>query len=142
VDELEHELERAVNERLISDVPVCGFLSGGIDSSLISAMVAKNRNLPYRTYCIGYEGQEKYNEFEYADMVAKKFNLDHQNITVTRDDAKKTLMSVGDVLDEPISNWVWVPLHLLSIQVKQDGYKVVLVGEGADELFHGYNSFA
>ncbi|MFA5583985.1 MAG: asparagine synthase (glutamine-hydrolyzing) [Bacteriovoracaceae bacterium] len=142
VDELEQELERAVSERLISDVPVCGFLSGGIDSSLISALVAKNTDRPYRTYCIGYEGQERYNEFEYADIVAKKFNLDHHNITVTLDDAKKTLMSVGDLLDEPISNWVWVPLHLLSNQVKQDGYKVVLVGEGADELFHGYNSFA
>src|SRR5690606_11405464 len=84
----------------------------------------------------------KYNEFEYANIVAKKYNLDHHNITVSLDEAKNTLMSVGDVLDEPISNWVWVPLHLLSKQVRQDGYKVVLVGEGADELFHGYNSFA
>lgn len=142
VEELEHELERAVKDRLISDVPVCGFLSGGIDSSLISAFVAKNSNHPYRTYCIGYEGQDKYNEFEYADIVAKKYKLDHHNITVTLDDAKKVLMSVGDQLDEPISNWVWVPLHLLSKKVRDDGYKVVLVGEGADELFHGYNSFA
>lgn len=142
VEELEHEIERAVKLRLISDVPVCGFLSGGIDSSLISAMVAKNTDRPYRTYCIGYEGQEKYNEFEYADIVAKQYKLDHHNITVSLDEAKKVLMSVGDVLDEPISNWVWVPLHLLSKQVRSDGYKVVLVGEGADELFHGYNSFA
>ncbi len=142
VEELEHEIERAVSERLISDVPVCGFLSGGIDSSLISAMVAKKSDKKYRTYCIGYEGQDKYNEFEYADIVAKKFNLDHQNVKVSLDEAKNVLMSVGDVLDEPISNWVWVPLHLLSKQVRSDGYKVVLVGEGADELFHGYNSFA
>ena len=142
VEELEHEIERAVKDRLISDVPVCGFLSGGIDSSLISALVAKGTDQPYRTYCIGYEGQDKYNEFEYADVVAKKYKLDHKNIKVSLDEAKKTLMSVGDLLDEPISNWVWVPLHLLSQQVKHDGYKVVLVGEGADELFHGYNSFS
>lgn len=142
VDELEHEIERSVTDRLISDVPVCGFLSGGIDSSLISAFVAKNHNHPYRTYCIGYEGQDKYNEFEYADLVAKKYKLDHHNIKVSLEEAKDVVTSVGDVLDEPISNWVWVPLHLLSKRVRQDNYKVVLVGEGADELFHGYNSFA
>ena len=142
VEELEHSIETAVKRRLISDVPVCGFLSGGIDSSLISGMVAKHSEHRYRTYCIGYEGQEKYNEFEYADIVAKKYNLDHHNITVSLDDAKKVLMDVGDMLDEPISNWVWVPLHLLSKRVRDDNYKVVLVGEGADELFHGYNSFA
>ncbi|MFP5385350.1 MAG: asparagine synthase (glutamine-hydrolyzing) [Bacteriovoracia bacterium] len=141
VDELEHEIERAVKDRLIADVPVCGFLSGGIDSSLISAFVAKNSSHPYRTYCIGYEGQDKYNEFEYADLVAKKYKLDHHNIMVSLDEAKKVVTEVGDVLDEPISNWVWVPLHLLSKRVREDNYKVVLVGEGADELFHGYNSF-
>lgn len=141
LEEMEREIERAVEDRLISDVPVCGFLSGGIDSSLISAMVAGKTKTPYRTYCIGYEGQEKYNEFEYADLVAKKYNLDHKNITVSLEDAKEVLMSVGNVLDEPISNWVWVPLHLLSSRVREDGYKVVLVGEGADELFYGYNSF-
>lgn len=141
VEELEHELERAVKDRLIADVPVCGFLSGGIDSSLISAMVSKHSNLPYRTYCIGYEGQDKYNEFEYADMVAKQYKLDHHNVIVSLEEAKKVVTTVGDLLDEPISNWVWVPLHLLSARVRQDGYKVVLVGEGADELFHGYNSF-
>lgn len=142
VEELEHELERAVKDRLISDVPVCGFLSGGIDSSLISAMVAKNSDHPYRTYCIGYEGMDKYNEFEYADLVAKRYKLDHHNIIVSLDEAKSVVSSVGDVLDEPISNWVWVPLHLLSKRVRADNFKVVLVGEGADELFHGYNSFA
>lgn len=142
VEELEHHIEEAVKLRLIADVPVCGFLSGGIDSSLISAFVAKNTDRPYRTYCIGYEGQEKYNEFEYADIVARQYNLDHHNITVSLDEAKNALMSVGDLLDEPISNWVWVPLHLLSKRVREDNYKVVLVGEGADELFHGYNSFA
>lgn len=141
VEELEHELERAVKDRLVSDVPVCGFLSGGIDSSLISAMVSKHHPGTYRTYCIGYEGQDKYNEFEYADMVAKQYKLDHHNITVSLDEAKQVLMNVGDMLDEPISNWVWVPLHLLSARVRQDNYKVVLVGEGADELFYGYNSF-
>jgi asparagine synthase (glutamine-hydrolysing) len=141
VDELEHELERAVKDRLIADVPVCGFLSGGIDSSLISAMVSKHGPHPYRTYCIGYEGQDKYNEFEYANMVAKQYKLDHHNVIVSLEEAKKVVTTVGDLLDEPISNWVWVPLHLLSARVRQDNYKVVLVGEGADELFHGYNSF-
>lgn len=141
IEEMEHELKRAVTDRLVSDVPVCGFLSGGIDSSLISAFVSKQTSTPYRTYCIGYQGQEKYNEFEYADLVAKKFNLDHHNVNVSLDDAKKVLMEVGDILDEPISNWVWVPLYFLSQRVKQDNYKVVLVGEGADELFYGYNSF-
>lgn len=141
VEELEYELERAVKDRLIADVPVCGFLSGGIDSSLISAFVSKHTSTPYRTYCIGYEGQDKYNEFEYADMVAKQYKLDHHNVIVSLDEAKKVVTDVGNLLDEPISNWVWVPLHLLSARVRQDNYKVVLVGEGADELFHGYNSF-
>lgn len=142
VEELESVLEEAVKLRLVSDVPVCGFLSGGIDSSLISAFVSRNSSFPYRTYCIGYEGQDKYNEFEYADIVARKYKLDHHNVTVTLDDAKKVLTDVGNILDEPISNWVWVPLHLLSQRVRADNYKVVLVGEGADELFHGYNSYA
>lgn len=140
VDELEETLQSAVEKRLIADVPVCGFLSGGVDSSLIASF-ASHKQKNFRSYCIGYEGQEKYNENEYAQLVADKFKLDHHEVTISLAESKKTLLEIGSLLDEPISNWVWVPLYHLSKRVKDDAYKVVLVGEGADELFHGYNSY-
>lgn len=138
--ELEEIITQAVKKRLVADVSVCGFLSGGIDSSLIAALAQKNLDQRYRTYCIGYEGYEKFNEFEYARAVADQYNLDHHEVNITVDQAKKLLFEYVEKLDEPISNWVWVPLYFLSKQLHDDGHKVVLVGEGADELFFGYNS--
>lgn len=140
VDELEEKVIQSIKSRMIADVPLCGFLSGGVDSSLIAAITSKNSTTPYRTYCIGYEGEEKSNEFEFARMVADQYKLDHQELRISMSDAKDRLLQLVDKLDEPISNWVWLPLHFLAEKARSDGYKVTMVGEGADEVFFGYNS--
>lgn len=140
VDDLEAKVLQSVKSRMIADVPLCGFLSGGIDSGLIAAMASKNSSHRYRTYCIGYEGEEAHNEFQYARMVADQYQLDHHEIRISMSDAKTRLLSLVEQLDEPISNWVWLPLHFLTEKARSDGYKVAMVGEGADEVFFGYNS--
>lgn len=140
VDQLEEKVVNSIKSRMEADVPLCGFLSGGIDSSLIAAITSKNSKVPYRTYCIGYEGEDGSNEFEYARLVADRYKLDHHEIRISMSDAKTRLIQLIDNLDEPISNWVWLPLHFLSERARHDGYKVAMVGEGADEVFFGYNS--
>lgn len=140
IDGLEERVRASIESRMIADVPLCGFLSGGIDSGLIAAMASKHSAHPYRTYCIGYEGEEAHNEFAYARMVADRYKLDHHEIRISMSDAKTRLIELVEKLDEPISNWVWLPLHFLTERARGDGYKVAMVGEGADEIFFGYNS--
>lgn len=140
VDELDAKVRHSIESRMIADVPLCGFLSGGIDSSLIAAIASQRSSLPYRTYCIGYENEDAHNEFEFARLVARQYKLDHHEIRLSISDAKERLLQLVGRLDEPISNWVWLPLDFLSSRARADGYKVAMVGEGADEVFFGYNS--
>ncbi len=137
---IEALLIQAVRRRLVSDVPICLFLSGGIDSSLLAAMASANHNQPLRSYCIGYKDHPKDNEFEYAQMVADRYQLDHEAVYIDDRQVMDILSDDASVLDEPIADWVWVPLYYLSDKAHREGYKVTLVGEGADEVFFGYNS--
>ncbi|HWN80601.1 MAG TPA: asparagine synthase (glutamine-hydrolyzing), partial [Candidatus Udaeobacter sp.] len=130
-------LSTAVERRLVSDVPICVFLSGGVDSSLMVAMLDQVGARGLATYTIGYDALPEYNEYEYARMVAGRYRVDYRELQVTAADVLATL-EAEPPLDEPISDWVWVPLHFLSRQAHADGYKVALVGEGADEIFFGY----
>jgi asparagine synthase (glutamine-hydrolysing) len=138
LDAIEKSLTQAVQRRLVSDVPVCLFLSGGIDSSLLAERLSSDgRRL--KTYTIGYGDKPEYDEFEYARSIAKKFSLDYEEVVFPIKDAEALLRDDALVLDEPISDWVWAPLSELSRRASSDGYKVVLLGEGADEIFFGYD---
>lgn len=138
-DEVDRSLTRAVERRLVSDVPVSVFLSGGLDSSLIVAKAVQSGAKNLRCYNIGYKDIPACNEQEYAREVAERYKVDYQELWVDSHQALEVLEDPRWVLDEPIADWVWVPLFMLSQRVKSDGYKVVLTGEGGDEVFFGYD---
>ncbi|TPW19476.1 MAG: asparagine synthase (glutamine-hydrolysing), partial [Elusimicrobia bacterium] len=135
---LEASLETAARRRLVSDVPVCLFLSGGVDSGLVAATLgAAGQGLT--SYTVGYEDLPAYNEFAEARATAAHLGLKHHEVVLPSREALSTLQDDSLVLDDPSSDWVWVPLHHLSRRARADGFKVVLVGEGSDEVFFGYD---
>lgn len=139
IERLDDAFTTAVKRRLVSDVPVCLFLSGGVDSSLTAAYVSRLGVRDMAAYSIGYSDLPGYSEFEYSRMVADKFPVRYEELTLTAKDAIETLEDERCAVDEPVSDWVWVPLYHLSRKAHRDGFKVALVGEGSDELFFGYD---
>ncbi len=138
VEKLREMLDHAVKSHLISDVPLGVFLSGGLDSSTIVAMMRRHISGSLKTFTIGYE-DKTFSELEYAAQVAEYFDTDHQVLML--DDIKpeyveKTLYH----LDEPMTDLSTVPLYLLCKQAREH-VTVCLSGEGADESFAGYDRF-
>jgi asparagine synthase (glutamine-hydrolysing) len=129
-------LKTAVEYRMISDVPFGAFLSGGVDSSIVTALMANASDNPIKTFTIGSR-EQGYNEFSYANMVAKCYKTEHKEIIVNCDDYIKTMENLISYKDAPISVPNEVPLYLMSIELKKY-ITVVLSGEGADEIFGGY----
>ncbi|MFB0527752.1 MAG: asparagine synthase (glutamine-hydrolyzing) [bacterium] len=127
----------SVKLRMISDVPIGVFLSGGIDSSTNTALFSEFAN-DVKTFSIGFKGQEKYNEFQYARKVAKIFKTKHHEIIIDADDLINFTKELVYYQDEPIADPVCVPVYFLSKLAKDNGVTVCQVGEGADELFCGY----
>lgn len=129
-------LETSVQRRMISDVPLGAFLSGGTDSSAVVSMASKfNNNL--NTFSIGYKDHAFFDETHYAELVANKFNTNHTTFSLTNDDLLAALPSVVDYIDEPFADSSAIPTYILSKHVSQT-MKVALSGDGADELFGGY----
>jgi len=133
-------LEQAVKDRLVADVPVGAFLSGGLDSSVIVALMAKHKTDPIKTYSIGIHDLSDVNELDYARMVAKACKTDHTELMMGQKDVQAYLPKLVHTQDEPLADPVSIPLYYLAKRVKEDGVSVVLVGEGSDELFYGYQS--
>jgi len=129
-------LDSSVEYRMISDVPFGAFLSGGVDSSVITSIMSKNSRTPIKTYSIGFE-EKGYNEFEYANIIASKFKTDHHEIVMNGDDYMETMDELISYKDAPLSVPNEVPLYLMCKELKKD-ITVVLSGEGADEIFGGY----
>lgn len=130
-------LENAVQKRLISDVPLGAFLSGGIDSSAIVALAS--RHTPHlNTFSIGYKDEPFFDETGYARLVAKKFNTEHTIFSLTNNDLYKHLHSILDYMDEPFADSSAIPVYILSKHTKEVA-TVALSGDGADEIFSGYN---
>lgn len=130
-------LEDSVKKRLLADVPLGSFLSGGIDSSVIVALASKHKkNL--KTFSIGYSDNEFFDETSYAELVAKKFRTDHTTFKLSNEDLFEELHNVLDYLDEPFADSSALPVYILSKKTRQE-VKVALSGDGADELFSGYN---
>ncbi len=140
VAKLEAVLEESITLRLDADVPVASLLSGGIDSATINYYAKKNaKNL--QTYTIGYEGFEKYDERLNAAQSAKSLGVQNRQIIINQEQFINATESVFDTLDEPLNDPAAVPLYLLFESIKKDGYKVVMSGEGSDELFLGYRQY-
>jgi asparagine synthase (glutamine-hydrolysing) len=131
--------EESVRLRLMSDVPLGMFLSGGIDSSAIAAVMARMVDGPIKTFSVGFAEREA-NEMEYARLVARKFNTDHHDITITPDQFFEALPKLVWHEDEPLGFVASVPLYFVS-KLAQEHVKVVLTGEGSDEMMAGYGRY-
>ncbi|MBK8812070.1 MAG: asparagine synthase (glutamine-hydrolyzing) [Acidobacteria bacterium] len=140
VDEWREMFRRAVKLRLMADVPLGMFLSGGIDSSAIAAMMSTMVDEPIKTFSVGFREREA-NEFEYARIVAKAFGTDHREITITPQQFFDELPNLVWHEDEPIGFIASVPLYFVS-KLAQEHVKVVLTGEGSDEILAGYARYA
>ena len=140
VSSLEKLLEESISLRLNSDVPMASLLSGGIDSATINAYALKS-DIRLQTYTLGYNNYSKYDERQNAKESADFLNLNNTQVEISQDDFINTSEKVLDTLDEPLNDPASVPLYLLFEQIKKDGYKVVLSGEGSDELFLGYRQY-
>src|SRR5439155_3540661 len=129
-------LEETVRMRLMSDVPLGMFLSGGVDSSAIAALMKRNFSGPVKTFAVGY-AEAEYSELSYARHVADAIGTDHHEVVIGMEDFFNALPRLVWHEDEPI-NWPSsVSLHFVS-QLAAQQVKVVLTGEGSDELFAGY----
>ncbi len=136
---LESTLEGAVSRRLLSDVPVGAFLSGGIDSGVVTALMARVAPSRVRTFTIGF-AQSEYDERPLARLVADHLGTDHADWLVGPHDALDAAMDVGAVWDEPFADSSAIPSLLLARAVRSQ-VSVVLTGDGGDELFGGYQRY-
>lgn len=133
-------LDDAVQKRLISDVPIGTFLSGGVDSSVISTL-AKRHKPDLNTFSIGYKDEPFFDESKYALAVAKKIGSQHHAFSLSNNDLYENLNDVLDYIDEPFADSSAIAVYLLSKYTKKH-VTVALSGDGADEIFSGYNKHA
>ena len=134
----EEILSKSIKNRLISDVPLGAFLSGGIDSSLTVALMQKLQNQT-KTFTIGYENKN-YDESKFSQNISEYLNTDHTSYTFSKNDFLEVIVKVHDVYSEPFADSSQIPTMLLS-KIARKNVKVVLTGDGGDELFGGYNRY-
>jgi len=139
LEEIARRFDRSVALRLVSDVPVGCFVSGGIDSTVVAGTAARQRS-GIRTFSVGYDGSH-HDERPWARIVARHFGTQHEELVVTAADAAGVLGRLGGLLDEPLADMSFVPLHLLSCAARRT-VTVALTGDGGDELFAGYPTMA
>jgi len=139
LEELRELLDEAVRVRLVSDVPLGAFLSGGVDSSTVVGLMARHMDQPVKTFSIGFH-EDSYNELKYARVAAKHFGTDHHEFVVTPD-----VCNIVDELvwhfDEPFADSSAIPTYMVS-KLAREHVKVVLSGDGGDEVFGGYTRYA
>jgi asparagine synthase (glutamine-hydrolysing) len=127
---------------MMSDVPYGAFLSGGVDSSLNVALMVELADRPVSTFSVAIEGDARSDELRFARQVAERYGTRHHEILIGERDFLEYLPELVWQQDEPLADPVCVPLHALSEAARESGTKVIQVGEGSDELFSGYTSYA
>lgn len=134
-------LSKSVDYRMVSDVPVGAFLSGGVDSSAIVALMSRNASYPVKTYSIGFKDAPDYDELAHAQKVSKIFGTSHYEKIVSPDDIRNFLPKIVDIFDEPLADTTSIPIYFLSQMARENGTVVVLTGDGPDELLLGYRNW-
>ena len=140
IEQAEALMDKAVQRRLIADVPIGVLLSGGMDSSVAVALMHRHVNEPIHTYSIGFEDQS-FNELPYARIVAQTFNTVHREVTITPQMVRDMLPKYLSYIDEPYGDGSAIPTYYVC-QLAKDEVVVVLSGEGGDEAFAGYETHA
>lgn len=132
-------MDDATRLRLISDVPLGAFLSGGIDSSVVVALASRHTD-HLKTFSIGFKDQPYFDETAYANLVAKKFNTDHTVFSLTNNDLLEHINNIFDAIDEPFADSSLIPTYILCQRTRKH-VTVALSGDGGDEVFAGYNKY-
>lgn len=143
LDALEDALQQAVAEQATADVPLGAFLSGGVDSSLITALLQAQSSRPVHSFTIAFPdaggGESGFNEAPYARAVADHLGTEHTEVALTANDARSLIPALSRLYSEPFADSSQVPTHLVCREACRGGLTVALSGDGGDELFGGYN---
>lgn len=139
IDLLEHTIKQSLVGQMAADVPLGAFLSGGVDSSTIVALMQAESNKPIKTFAIGFD-EPGYNEAEYAKAVAEHLGTEHTEFYVTAKDALEVVPLLSSIFCEPFADSSQIPTYLVSKMAKQH-VTVALSGDAGDELFGGYNTY-
>ena len=137
---LEKDLKQSIKGQSIADVSLGAFLSGGIDSSLITSLLQIQSKSKVKTFTIGFE-EEKFNEAPFSKDIAEYLGTDHTEIYLTSKDVQDLIPKLNTIYSEPFADPSQIPTHLVCREARNSGLKIALNGDGGDELFGGYNRY-